>query len=457
MIYYKFKSQKNPSQILFDSPSISVFDLKREIILANKLGNGKEFDLIIYEEPDDPKDMSGKRVDLVEYRDDNEMIPRATSVIAVRRPPSKPGKGTAAKYVSDLNISTGRRRLEFPKHNDMRPTKSPAFTSAPNIVPGLSTLQHSVDDDSAAIAKLMSDQSANWDSTQTKMALVTPVYNGRPRKAPAPVPAKPVPSGYVCHRCSVSGHWIQACPTLSNPDFENKPRLKRTTGIPKSFLKKTDKTTSESDEDEQHNGVMLDGDGEYVVAQPDTKSWDAYQAKRSAASPQGDASSASGRHQDWSCQICGNWSKNATRTPCCKKVYCNWCIENALLESDFICPGCGADEILLDSLVADEDVRRQLTEHWERNDAKQKRSDESGPIPASSKRSRSNNLVDNVNNKRPKSLNGSTFSRPNPTSSPLGQQQQVPQPPFSIMPPLVGVPPMPFLPFLNPFIMGVPA
>jgi len=457
MIYYKFKSQKNLSQIIFDAPSISVFDLKREIILANKLGNGREFDLIMYEEPDDPKDVSGKPVDPVAYTDDNEMIPRATSVIVVRRPPSKPGKGTAAKYVSDLNISTQRQRLEFPKHNNRRPTKSPASTSGSNSVPGLSTLQHPIDDDSAAIAKLMSDQSVNWDSTQMKMALVTPVYNGRRNKAPAPAPVKPVPSSYVCYRCGVSGHWIQSCPTLSNPEFENKPRLKRTTGIPKTFLKKPEKSTFEGDEDGKPNGVMLNADGEYVVAQPDSKSWDAYQAKKAPSSPQGDGSSASRRHQDWSCRICGNWSKEATRTPCCKKVYCSWCIENALLESDFVCPGCGVDEILLDSLLADEEVRRQLMGHWERKDAKRKRSDESSHIAPSRKRCGSNNLVDGTN-KPPKSSNGSTFSRLKPTCSPLGQPHQMPLPPFNIMPPLVpGVPSMPFLPFINPFMRGIPA
>ena len=33
----------------FDGTHISVFDLKREIILANKMGNGKDFDLGIYD------------------------------------------------------------------------------------------------------------------------------------------------------------------------------------------------------------------------------------------------------------------------------------------------------------------------------------------------------------------------------------------------------------------------
>ena len=49
-VHYKFKSQNKPSRIVFDGTGISVFDLKREVILANKLGTGTDFDLSIYEE-----------------------------------------------------------------------------------------------------------------------------------------------------------------------------------------------------------------------------------------------------------------------------------------------------------------------------------------------------------------------------------------------------------------------
>lgn len=47
-VYYKFKSQREPSRVTFDGTSISVWDLKREIILQNKMGKGTDFDLGIY-------------------------------------------------------------------------------------------------------------------------------------------------------------------------------------------------------------------------------------------------------------------------------------------------------------------------------------------------------------------------------------------------------------------------
>jgi len=47
-VFFKFKSQKEPSRVTFDGTGISVFELKREIIQINKLGDGTDFDLHIY-------------------------------------------------------------------------------------------------------------------------------------------------------------------------------------------------------------------------------------------------------------------------------------------------------------------------------------------------------------------------------------------------------------------------
>jgi hypothetical protein len=84
------------------------------------------------------------------------------------------------------------------------------------------------------------------------------------------VAAKKVESNYdcatVCHPDQNAGHWIQDCPTNDNRDYDNRPRLKRTTGIPRSFLKTVDAPT----EGGVAAGVMITPDGGYVVAQPDS-------------------------------------------------------------------------------------------------------------------------------------------------------------------------------------------
>lgn len=101
----------------------------------------------------------------------------------------------------------------------------------------------------------------------------------RPNNSQAP--SKPPPTGYVCYRCGqpgrsvvycrgntqsdpvVLGHWIQECPTNDDPNFENRPRAKRTTGIPRSFLQ----TVAEPAEGQ--SGLMIGTDGGYVIARPD--------------------------------------------------------------------------------------------------------------------------------------------------------------------------------------------
>lgn len=488
-VYYKFKSQKDPSRVVFDGPGISVFDLKREIITLNKLGSGTDFDLSIYDEStNEGLGKTGYSSDLVEYTDDNAMIPRATSIIVRRLPPSKPGKGNGAKYVSGSAAPSSRnsRSENFGKKTNDITAKSSAPVLAPMVssaIPGLTNKQPiSGDDESAAIASMMSAQSANWDSTQEKMAMANPVYN-KYKKPLAAVPDKPPPQGYICHRCGEKGHWIQACPTNDDPNFDNKPRIKRTTGIPKTFLKKADKPVFDEDGEGKTNGVMVDADGEYVVVEPDSKSWATYQAK--ATAKEGDIYSQPlpDEHKDWECQICGKLVQDATRTPCCKSLFCDRCIQSALLESDFVCPSCGANETLLDDLIADEDVRSQVGEYvkqWEEKKAassaelekvitsNRKRRTNSqellSPPPENvRKRSRSPTPSDDSSNKKiiSEGSKSPTITKPaltdpavhaganNNQFDPFNQQFNG-MPPF--MPPMMGMPFPPFPP--DPFMMA---
>lgn len=46
-VFFRFKSQKEPTRVPFDGTGISVFELKREIILLNRLGDGTDFELVI--------------------------------------------------------------------------------------------------------------------------------------------------------------------------------------------------------------------------------------------------------------------------------------------------------------------------------------------------------------------------------------------------------------------------
>lgn len=48
-VFYKWASRKDESRVTFDGTGITVFDLKREIILANNLVKGVDFDVHVYD------------------------------------------------------------------------------------------------------------------------------------------------------------------------------------------------------------------------------------------------------------------------------------------------------------------------------------------------------------------------------------------------------------------------
>jgi protein MPE1 len=48
VVFYKFKSAKDGDNCVFDGTGISVFDLKREIMVNKRLGKGTDFDLKVY-------------------------------------------------------------------------------------------------------------------------------------------------------------------------------------------------------------------------------------------------------------------------------------------------------------------------------------------------------------------------------------------------------------------------
>jgi protein MPE1 len=186
--------------------------------------------------------------------------------------------------------------------------------------------------------------------------------------------------GYICYRCGEKGHWIQLCPTNDDPNFDNKPRVKRTTGIPKSFLKTVEKPAAlvndgTTDDTKLPSGVMVNADGDFVVAEPDKASWEKFQAKtKSSAAAQKAAAAGDKELQDrgLECSIDKRIFIDPMKTPCCEKTYCNDCITNALIESDFVCPGCQSDGILIDDLKPDDETSAKIKVYLEEKTAAKK-------------------------------------------------------------------------------------
>ncbi|KAI0134544.1 MPE1 protein [Xylariales sp. AK1849] len=367
-VFYKFKSQKEPSRVEFDGTGISVFELKRDIIKLSGLGDGTDFDLAIYAEDGGSE----------EYEDDLAIIPRSTTVIARRLPPPKPGAGRAARYVSG--------KMPHSAKNSSR-REATAKTTKPSTA-GLAQMSTALTEEEklAAMFQVQSDQ---WTAQQEEMANQTPVYKPGAKK-PANVPDHEPPNGYICYRCGQKGHWIQVCPTNDNPEFDNKPRVKRTTGIPRSFLKTVDKSALQQGDGEDGikppAGVMVNADGDFVVAEPDKASWEKFQAKtKTSAAAQKVASDEDKELEEKGllCAIDKRLFIDPMRTPCCEKTYCNDCITNALIESDFVCPGCQTDGVLIDDLKPDDEASAQIQEHMkEKEQARKERSKSPATAPS---------------------------------------------------------------------------
>ncbi|CAO3627998.1 unnamed protein product [Cunninghamella blakesleeana] len=182
------------------------------------------------------------------------------------------------------------------------------------------------------------------------------------------VPLRVPPPNYVCYRCGQKGHYINQCPTNGDKDYDRHPRIKRTTGIPKSFLK-----VIEEPKDAVKSGtggLMVTPKGDIVVAQADSSTWDQHIAKAVATS----SLSLQGDLMEWydsipvpdyvKCPLSQGLMREATITPCCGTSFCDECIRNYLLENDFTCPDCQQQIRLgLDGLIPNNEVR-QWIEHY---------------------------------------------------------------------------------------------
>ncbi|KAI1662549.1 DWNN-domain-containing protein [Daldinia decipiens] len=344
-VFFKFKSQKEPSRVEFDGTGISVFELKRDIIVKSGLGDGTDFDLAIYSE-------DGSE----EYDDDTTIIPRSTTVVARRLPPQKPGAGRAARYVSGKMPASAK--------NSSRRENATKVAKPATI--GLSQMNAAMTEEEKMMAMFQA-QSDQWTAQQEEMSHQTAVYKPGAKK-PTNVPDHEPPNGYICYRCGQKGHWIQVCPTNDNPEFDNRPRVKRTTGIPRSFLKTVDKsalqqTGTDGEEVKPPAGVMVNADGEFVIAEPDKASWEQYQAKTKSSSAAQKAASAGDKDLEEKGLLCAIDKRmfiDPMKTPCCEKTYCNDCITNALIESDFVCPGCQMEGVLIDDLKLDDETSNKI-------------------------------------------------------------------------------------------------
>ena len=268
----------------------------------------------------------------------------------------------------------------------------------------------------------------------------TPVHRaGLNRGKPANLPDHPPPPGYICYRCGEKGHWIMVCPTNDDPTYDGRPRVKRTTGIPRSFLKTVQKPTSlvndgTMDDTKPPGGIMVNAEGEWVIAEPDKAAWAQFQAKaKVAAVAQEAAARGSKELQDkgLECSIDKRLFVDPTKTPCCEATFCRDCITNALLENDLRCPQCSTENVPIDNLMPDEQIMTEIRSYEEEKAADQVRK-ESSKSPVKARRQKGVDSPPNSESvqkslpQNPQTASGD--SRKRPAESELANERKAPGP-----------------------------
>ncbi|KAI9034234.1 DWNN domain-containing protein [Hyaloraphidium curvatum] len=404
-IFYKFRSENSYATLSFDGPSMSVFDVKREVALAKKLKG--DFDLVIANASNNQ-----------EYADDLDNVPRNSSILVSRNPPVAKGRGTLQKYLTTsgptvrgvrpgvapapatgsastsstapLNFSGGSNSYVAPKE----PRRSgfeeplPGFErpeepqSAGSPAPaGDTTPKAAGGDEEDDVSAFLANEAQQWQKhrrfvpyTRGRGASQGPSRGGHEAGAtggrggshgrpPAfdPLHNKPPPEGYVCFRCGQKGHWISECPTIGDKEFDNRPRLKRTTGIPRSFLKPVDEATAAA------GGVMVSADGSLVVATANEQAFEKAVASRAKgmAVDLSEIWDEAPVPKELACPICKKLIRDAVVIPCCGVSFCDDCIRNHLTadETHGQCPNCLEDGINADRLVPNKHLRAAAENH----------------------------------------------------------------------------------------------
>ncbi|KAK6203514.1 DWNN domain-containing protein [Scheffersomyces amazonensis] len=464
VVYYKFLHQKNKSVIYFDGTAISVFDLKRDIILQNQLGSGQDFNLRLYhsEQPD------------VEYELDQDVIPRSSYVLAKRSPSITKG----GRYANASRYITGKPRINRKVINTTNANSALGNTAPTTLQP----LDENVSEEDR-IKMMFENQSNAWAHTQDELAThkvvhYKPSATGGVKQEDAP------PPGYICYRCGKKDHWIKNCPTNNDPNFEGK-KILRTTGIPRSYLKTISKeelekqvesshfTTNDNGDlvDQEGNAILLTDEGDYAVALADSKTWTTYQEKQQNA--------AMKAQQEFDAKIIESIDNDKkylylnplgtikrylkspiVMTPCCQDAsrlsklknfnYNQPELEEVLIDTDFHCPNCGTEDIYIDNLIPNKELEQEIEEYINQVQATL------GLENPLKRRADDSDVEDNEAKKQKTDISGPEQIT-GPTGIPLPTGMPVPPPgmPFMPMPPMpIPMPGMPM--FMPPVPMPFP-
>ncbi|XP_011602123.2 E3 ubiquitin-protein ligase RBBP6-like isoform X1 [Takifugu rubripes] len=319
-IHYKFASKRSPDTVIFDGPHITLQELKRLIMEREKLRSG-DCDLQI-------TNSQTKE----EFTDGEGLIAKGSSVI-VRRIPVVGARSSSNSKIRNIQRSDGHLQQPFGAFRAMGAQSSsstlPLFSKMTNLA--------FVDASEEDKLKVLVNQSL-YDSMSYNM-----------KAGPG------LPANYTCFRCGSTGHHIRNCPVSADKATEAPLRIKKSTGIPRSFMVEVD--------DPSIKGAMLTNCGHYAIPAIHAKAYAVGKKEKPPFLPQElpVSNDKDPVPKELLCLICKEMLTDAVVIPCCGNSFCDDCIRTALLDSDqHTCPTCKQSEVSPDTLIANKFLRQAV-------------------------------------------------------------------------------------------------
>ncbi|XP_022058197.1 E3 ubiquitin-protein ligase RBBP6-like isoform X2 [Acanthochromis polyacanthus] len=322
-IHYKFSSKLSYDTVVFDGPHVTLEELKRRIMGREKL-RAADCDLQITNAQSNE-----------EFTDDNSLIHKGSSVIVRRIPISgvKPSPSSKTHNIEQPDVQHHHAFGVSRAMDDQSSTGALSFFSKIQMA-------NLVDADASEEDKI---KFMIYQSAHDSMSVNT-------RLGPA------LPMNYTCYRCGNTGHHIRNCPTSGDKNFEAPLRIKKSTGIPRSFMVEV--------QDPTMKGAMLTKYGRYAIPAVDAEAYAIGKKEKPPFIPQEQPKSEDKDDpipEELLCLICGDLLSDAVVIPCCGNSYCDDCIRTTLLDSeDHDCPTCGQSDVSPDTLVANRFLRQTI-------------------------------------------------------------------------------------------------
>jgi hypothetical protein len=314
-INWKFKTgplSHQWRQIMFDSPSLTLLDIKRTIVRqVGAMAPSDQFDYLI------TNATTGE-----DYKDENYSIHKNTSLLIKKIPAINKAKAELIRQpASDKSIQTAELNKPAAGKESAEDASIQAVMNASRANPTQNSARNVVLQSSVGSVGVNGQYIKSGGAAQ---------FND---------PSAKPPPAYVCRKCNIPGHFIKYCPGIEVAKADAQAAAEKAIQARSSagggglahFLAPV------MDPKDFAHGMS----SEYSAPATVQYSSHALQYQHNPA-PTSNNNSGSGAevNEKLKCPICNKYFTNATFVPCCFKTFCHDCITDWLKNNNNACKLC---------------------------------------------------------------------------------------------------------------------